>query len=135
MPFQDKEWQELQRDCDVFPAYSDYLYGPDERLVVTQEPGLHPQIYPSSTHTPIRYTNSMPSRSWAYKRPGISQGSMVAAWRRQSLKTPGQGAFSGGRSTRSTPSLDVRSQTGSPIGMLEPLQEVQKEFQKDKNRC
>ena len=134
MPFQDKEWQELQRDCDIFPAYSDYLYGPDERLVVTQEPGLHPQIYPSSTHTPIRYTNSMPSRSWTYKRPGTSQGSMVAAWTRQSLKTSGQGAFSGDRSTRSRPSLDVRSQMGSPIDTLESLQGVPEVFQKDKNR-
>ena len=135
MPFHDSGWQELQRDYDLFPAYSDYLYGPDERLVVTQEPGLHPQIYPSSTHTPIRYTNSMPSRSWAYKKPGNSQGSMVAASRCRSLNTSGERAFSGECSTRSTPSLDVRSRTGSSIGTLVPLQGVQKMFQEDKNMC
>ncbi|USP78863.1 hypothetical protein yc1106_06137 [Curvularia clavata] len=60
MPFHDEKWEELQRDCDIFPAYSDYLYGPDRRLVVTQEPGLHPSIYPTPTPQPAQNAYGMP---------------------------------------------------------------------------
>lgn len=63
MPFRDEEWEELQRDCDTFPAYSDYLFGPDRRLVVTQEPGLHPLIYPTPTPQPAQNSNGMPINS------------------------------------------------------------------------
>ncbi|KAF2133776.1 hypothetical protein P153DRAFT_427700 [Dothidotthia symphoricarpi CBS 119687] len=44
MPFHDKEWEDLQRDCDFFPAYTDYIYGLDTRPHVRKEPGLHPQL-------------------------------------------------------------------------------------------
>ncbi|KZM18874.1 uncharacterized protein EKO05_0010404 [Ascochyta rabiei] len=45
MPFRDQDWEDFQRDCDFFPAYTDYVYGLDTRPGVTDEPGLHPQIY------------------------------------------------------------------------------------------
>lgn len=45
MPFRDREWEDFQRDCDLFPAYTDYLFGVDTRPHVANEPGLHPQIY------------------------------------------------------------------------------------------
>ncbi|EUC44826.1 hypothetical protein COCMIDRAFT_97129 [Bipolaris oryzae ATCC 44560] len=63
MPFHDENWEEWQRDCDTFPAYSDYLLGPDLRLVVTQEPGLHPVLYPAPMPQPIQYTRNVQSRS------------------------------------------------------------------------
>ncbi|RAR13796.1 hypothetical protein DDE83_002833 [Stemphylium lycopersici] len=79
MPFYQKHWEELKRDCDIFPAYSDYLYGPDDRLVVTQEPGLHPLVYPAHPPPPVRYTNSTPSRSWLYKATSRRKQSSSAA--------------------------------------------------------
>ncbi|KAF9697522.1 hypothetical protein EKO04_004131 [Ascochyta lentis] len=45
MPFHDQDWEDFQRDCDFFPAYTDYIYGVDTRPKVVDEPGLHPQIY------------------------------------------------------------------------------------------
>lgn len=44
MPFRDREWEDFQRDCDFFPAYTDYIFGVDTRPEVDDEPGLHPQI-------------------------------------------------------------------------------------------
>jgi hypothetical protein len=70
MPFRDPDWEDVQRDHDLFPAYSDYLYGPDTRLQVAQEPGLHPLLYPSQSSEPIRYTDAMPSRSLLYSVQG-----------------------------------------------------------------
>lgn len=58
----------MQRDCSVFPAYTDYLYGVDLRPEVAEEPGLHPLLYLPQHLEPIRYTNSMPSRSMLYTR-------------------------------------------------------------------
>ncbi|KAA8623329.1 hypothetical protein PtrV1_04635 [Pyrenophora tritici-repentis] len=115
MPFRDKEWEDFQRSCDFFPAYSDYLYDPDERLVVTQEPGLHPQIYPGLTFAPIQYTNSMPSRSYDTSENCQVQDS--AASRRQSLRIliSGHETLSGESSVRNTPGLDSRSEIGSPM--------------------
>jgi hypothetical protein len=45
MPFRDREWEDFQRDCDFFPAYTDYIFGVDTRPEVDDEPGLHPQIF------------------------------------------------------------------------------------------
>lgn len=55
----------MQRDCSFFPAYTDYLFGLDVRPQVAEEPGLHPLLY-IPQFEPIRYTNSMPSRSVLY---------------------------------------------------------------------
>ncbi|KAH7093486.1 hypothetical protein FB567DRAFT_609984 [Paraphoma chrysanthemicola] len=65
MPFRDREWENMQRDCSFFPAYTDYLFGLDVRPQVAEEPGLHPRLY-IPQFEPIRYTNSMPSRSVLY---------------------------------------------------------------------
>ncbi|KAH7082807.1 hypothetical protein BKA63DRAFT_549323 [Paraphoma chrysanthemicola] len=65
MPFRDQEWENMQRDCSFFPAYTDYLFGLDVRPQVAEEPGLHPLLY-IPQFEPIRYTNSMPSRSVLY---------------------------------------------------------------------
>ena len=45
MPFRDRDWEDFQRDCDFFPAYTDYIFGVDTRPEVADEPGLHPHIY------------------------------------------------------------------------------------------
>ncbi|KAF1837649.1 hypothetical protein BDW02DRAFT_595319 [Decorospora gaudefroyi] len=121
MPFRDLEWEDLQRDCDFFPAYTDYLYGPDRRLHVVQEPGLHPLLYPhlAQISAPVPYTNSMPSRSWSYR----------TADKIQSNNTPVEGeslSYEGmaGKvpnddiSGRSTPAFDMRSQMGGPMAEL-----------------
>ncbi|KAL1792488.1 hypothetical protein ACET3X_008995 [Alternaria dauci] len=124
MPFHDREWEELQRDCDIFPAYSDFIFGPDERLVVTQEPGLHPMIYPTGPFAPIRYTNSMPSRSWSYKTTeGIEKSKRVAAqWLLAGQNEPSHSDTSGLNSGRVTPGLGVGSQIGNPLNPLLPTQ-------------
>lgn len=45
MPFRDPEWEDFLRDCEFFPAYTDYIFGVDIRPEVDDEPGLHPQIF------------------------------------------------------------------------------------------
>lgn len=45
MPFRDRDWEDFQRDCNFFPAYTDYIFGIDTRPEVDEEPGLHPQIF------------------------------------------------------------------------------------------
>ena len=45
MPFRDLNWEDFQRDCGFFPAYTDYVFGVDTRPEAADEPGLHPQIY------------------------------------------------------------------------------------------
>lgn len=52
MPFRNRDWEDFQRDCDAFPAYTDYIYGIDTRPEVANEPGLHPQICKSPPPTP-----------------------------------------------------------------------------------
>jgi hypothetical protein len=130
MPFRDPEWEELQRDCDIFPAYTDYLYGPDTRLHVTQEPGLHPQIYPAhqwqAYSAPIRYTNSMPSRTWSCQMADGVERPANAAVRCESYGQDllrAQGLSREG-SRRSTMGFDVRSQMGSPAPQFLPPQGV-----------
>ncbi|KAJ8116154.1 hypothetical protein OPT61_g2363 [Boeremia exigua] len=54
MPFRDRDWEDFQRDCDFFPAYTDYLFGVDTRPQVADEPGLHPQILSPSPSRPQR---------------------------------------------------------------------------------
>ena len=126
MPFHDQDWEDLQRDCDIFPAYTDFIYGPDERLVVTQEPGLHPAIYYMSPPPPVRYTNSMPSRSWSYRTAERFEGLEPAAMREVQNANYGfvNTDMSGTRSGSTTPGLDVRPQTGSPLYPLLPPQGV-----------
>jgi len=125
MPFRDQEWEELQRDCDIFPAYSDFLYGPDPRIITTQEPGLHPMIYPIDASAPIRYTNSMPSRTWSHKTTEDLEKSKNAT--AQTLlagqNEPGSD-MSGANNGRSTHGSYVHSQTGSLLNPLLPPQSV-----------
>ncbi|KAG9197839.1 hypothetical protein G6514_000780 [Epicoccum nigrum] len=45
MSFRDREWEDFQRDCDLLPAYTDYIFGVDTRPEAEYEPGLHPQIF------------------------------------------------------------------------------------------
>ncbi|KAF2029575.1 hypothetical protein EK21DRAFT_112785 [Setomelanomma holmii] len=78
MPFRDHEWEDTQRDCSIFPAYTDYLYGLDLRPEVAAEPGLHPLLYLPHWSEPIRYTNSMPSRSMLYGRAPDAPHQMAA---------------------------------------------------------
>ncbi|CAG5155800.1 uncharacterized protein ALTATR162_LOCUS3841 [Alternaria atra] len=138
MPFRDQEWEDLQRDYDIFPAYSDYIYGADGRLVVTQEPGLHPMIYPRDISAPIRYTNSMPSRSWSHKTAeGLEKSNKAAT---QTLAAgqdeigDSDSDISGTNNGSSTPGLDVRSQTGSPLNPLLPPQGVHTVSEKEMAR-
>jgi hypothetical protein len=63
MPFRDKEWEDFQRDSDLFPAYTDYIFGIDTRVQVAQEPGLHPQIYPPSVLNGYSIATAMPPRA------------------------------------------------------------------------
>lgn len=35
-----KDWEDLQRDCSLFPAYTDYLYGPETRPEVLERRSL-----------------------------------------------------------------------------------------------
>ncbi|CAN9182630.1 unnamed protein product [Alternaria alternata] len=125
MPFRDQEWEELQRDCDIFPAYSDFLYGPDPRIITTQEPGLHPMIYPIDASAPIRYTNSMPSRTWSHKTTEDPEKSKNAT--AQTLlagqNEPGSD-MSGANNGRSTHGSYVHSQTSSLLNPLLPPQSV-----------
>jgi hypothetical protein len=62
MPFRDKDWEDFQRDCDFFPAYTDYIFGTDARPEVADEPGLHPQIYDPPRLPPQRIYG-LPSQS------------------------------------------------------------------------
>ncbi|KAF1940992.1 hypothetical protein EJ02DRAFT_455535 [Clathrospora elynae] len=134
MPFRDREWENFQRDCDFFPAYSDYLYGPDTRPEAAEQPGLHPQIFPQVV-APVRYTNSMPSRSWFYH---TSDGLANANGLANSFAQPGNVALPaelgddggmgnaglppGGGSSASEYGIDMRSQLESPLGALDPPQ-------------
>lgn len=126
MPSHDQEWEDLQRDCDIFPAYTDYIYGPDKRLIVAQEPGLHPAIYHIDNFAPVRYTNSMPSRSWSYRTAEGLEKSNAAGMREWPTECDdsGNAAMSDISSGRSTPGLDIRSQMGSPLYPLLPPQGV-----------
>ncbi|KAI4942659.1 hypothetical protein J4E91_009828 [Alternaria rosae] len=133
MPFHDQDWEDLQRDCDIFPAYTDFIYGPDERLVVTQEPGLHPAIYYMNLPPPVRYTNSMPSRSWSYKTAEQLEMLEPAAMREPQNGNYGfaNAYVTGTRSGSTTPGLDVRSQTSSPLYPLLPPQGVRTVHEKE----
>jgi hypothetical protein len=81
MPFRDQEWEELQRGCDIFPAYSDYVLGPDSRLLVTQEPGLHPLIYRMLTPEQIQCTRNVQSQSHSRQKSNRSEPSNSAITR------------------------------------------------------
>ena len=126
MPFHDQDWEDLQRDYDIFPAYTDFVYGPDERLIVTQEPGLHPAIYYVHPHPSVRYTNSMPSRSWSYKTTDRLDTLESAAVGQLQTRNDGFGGVNmgGARRDSSTLGLHVRSQMGSPLYPLVPPQGV-----------
>lgn len=121
MPFHDTSWEDLQRDCTIFPAYTDYIYGPDARPEVVEEPGLHPLLYPPRSE-PIRYTNSMPSRSWPYTTAqtfvqpvGVSMTIEKAA---------PEDELSTGTSHDYTSCIDLRPSLGSPLGQLIPPESV-----------
>ncbi|KAF3041387.1 hypothetical protein E8E12_009274 [Didymella heteroderae] len=64
MPFRDREWEDFQRDCDLFPAYSDYIFGPDTRPQVEDESNLHPQIFDSQLLPQLR-----PQRLYGLPQP------------------------------------------------------------------
>lgn len=59
MPFRDRDWEDFQRDCDFFPAYTDYIFGVDTRPEVADEPGLHPHIY-DPLPLPLQRTHGRP---------------------------------------------------------------------------
>lgn len=48
------------RDCTIFSAYTDYIYGPDTRTEVAHEPGLHPQ---TSSPAPLALADIIPPQS------------------------------------------------------------------------
>lgn len=81
MPFRDREWEDFQRDCDLFPAYTDYIFGLDTRPEAEDEPGLHPQIFECDIWPPA--PTSLPPTSPAPTPP-------LAAKRLYSLPQPGQ---------------------------------------------
>ncbi|KAF2623809.1 hypothetical protein BU25DRAFT_461607 [Macroventuria anomochaeta] len=60
MPFRDRDWEDFQRDCDFFPAYTDYIFGMDARSEVADEPGLHPQIFEPPSLPPQRIYGLLP---------------------------------------------------------------------------
>jgi hypothetical protein len=104
MPFRDKDWEDFQRDCDFFPAYTDYIFGIDTRIQVAQEPGLHPQIYPPSvpddceiaTVAPLRlhrYNASTLGMDWEYLRsaPNVNRHNALSSTQRTQ---PGVSSFS-----------------------------------------
>lgn len=69
MPFHDRDWEDFQRDCTTFPAYTDYIFGVDTRPEAAEQLGLHPQIYvappppPPPLSPPQRlYTLPQPAR-------------------------------------------------------------------------
>ncbi|KAJ4326252.1 hypothetical protein N0V94_000199 [Neodidymelliopsis sp. IMI 364377] len=70
MPFRDKDWEDFQRDCDFFPAYTDYIFGVDTRLEVADQPGLHPQIYNVSP-LPRQRLYGLPSQAQHYDTYGV----------------------------------------------------------------
>ena len=103
MPFRDREWEDFQRDCDFFPAYTDYIFGVDTRAEAEDEPGLHPQIFeldiwpPAPTAlppTPPAPTPLLPARR-LYGLPQLGQYTRGSApvlqphrRRRSSARTP-----------------------------------------------
>ncbi|EOA87575.1 uncharacterized protein SETTUDRAFT_28213 [Exserohilum turcica Et28A] len=120
MPFRDEEWEELQRDCDIFPAYSDYLYGPDKRLVVTQEPGLHPLVYPVHAPQTVRYATKKASRSGLYRmvHTGLPNAASIAL---QSSSNDGQINGNVNKNIDNvTPGVDVLSQTAMSVDPSPP---------------
>ncbi|KAF1849027.1 uncharacterized protein K460DRAFT_415467 [Cucurbitaria berberidis CBS 394.84] len=126
MPFRDGSWEDFQRDCALFPAYTDYIFGPDLRPEVTNEPGLHPMLFPPQPHAPIRYTNSFPSRTRTYSG---TQGFMQprnGAKGPQSRSGEDMAYIGLGRedSGSSITGMDLRSHIGSSISDLIPPQSV-----------
>jgi hypothetical protein len=102
MPFRDREWEDFQRDCDFFPAYTDYIFGVDTRAEAEDEPGLHPQIFeldiwpPAPTvlpPTPPAPTPPLPAKR-LYGLPQSGQYTRVSTpipqphRRRSSARTP-----------------------------------------------
>ncbi|KAH7383978.1 hypothetical protein BKA66DRAFT_570162 [Pyrenochaeta sp. MPI-SDFR-AT-0127] len=121
MPFRDLAWEDLQRDYDIFPAYTDYLYGPDTRPKVGDEPGLHPLIFSLYPPAPIRYTDSMPSQSWPHYTVQSAVQPNHVDMNNKALTGSGlTRADSGG----SFLVLDLRSPRGSPLSQLVPPQLV-----------
>jgi hypothetical protein len=66
MTSHNKDWEDFQRDCDFFPAYTDYILGVDTRPQVALEPGLHPQIYPPLVPAGYEVSAAVPSRAQCY---------------------------------------------------------------------
>ncbi|KAL6705048.1 hypothetical protein ACN47E_007307 [Coniothyrium glycines] len=109
MPWRDKEWEDLQRDCAFFPAYTDLIFGPDTREEATEEPRLHSMLFPLDAPMPIRYTNSMPSRSWV--KPLHTNSPASARRIMPDIRTPGDltaGCMDRQDSGGNTPRLDLR---------------------------
>ncbi|KAF2846226.1 hypothetical protein T440DRAFT_542572 [Plenodomus tracheiphilus IPT5] len=63
MPFHDQESEDFDRDCATFPAYLDYLYGPDKR---NDYYGEEEGTIPFMPQQPILYTHSTPSQTQTY---------------------------------------------------------------------
>lgn len=75
----DKDWEDLQRDCTDFPAYTDYIFGIDTRDQVAQEPGLHPQIYPSPAPAGYEIREAMPDSQPALSAPDVTSSDQGGA--------------------------------------------------------
>ena len=91
MPFRDKDWEDFQRDCDFFPAYTDYIFGIDTRVQVIQEPGLHPQIYPQLVSASYETAAVTPPRTQC-----TTSGTVDMDWKHQrsALNVSRRNAFS-----------------------------------------
>ncbi|KAF1931334.1 uncharacterized protein M421DRAFT_2833 [Didymella exigua CBS 183.55] len=92
MPFRDRDWENYLRECECFPAYTDYIFGVDTRPEVDDEPGSDSQLLPQflpqplpqrlydlplSAQNPIAYNSARDSpRSRLSTMPNLQHASM-----------------------------------------------------------
>lgn len=147
MPFRDREWEDFQRDCDFFPAYTDYIFGLDTRPGVEDEPGLHPQlddrlrrpprrIYglpqtaPQLVYNPARDANraslyaTSPRESASMMLQEAAVSPAVTRELAQMFSNPPPASLPGRDSTvaslQSTPTPSTRTLPNPPITLLRP---------------
>ncbi|KAJ4404326.1 hypothetical protein N0V91_006020 [Didymella pomorum] len=136
MPFRDREWEDFLRDCEIFPAYTDFLFGVDMRAEVHNEPGLHPQIFdtqalpqppPQSLPQPIRLQGLPPPGQYpAAYDPGSAQNHALTSLS-STYGKPANG-WLGLRQTSMLgqgPSLDSMQPTPTPAPFQFPIPDPQ----------